>query len=187
MKRIEKLSGSWLLVEIIKFNEYKHIYLPDSQASRVPYVRILAAGPKAAPSMKPGRIAIVMAQSSWKNNSFKREGVEMLFIPSVEGKAIKAPSGKIIPTGKRIMIRRVYEDPCHREVYIPEQWSREQTLWGEVVAFGTEIEHTSLKVGSYVRLLQWEHHMFEISLSGVYHLIVEQKDIMLEVEDPLIS
>lgn len=93
--------------------------------------------------------------------------------------------GQIMPTGRRVLIRRDIKDKYEGSIVIPEN-RRFQSLFGTVERFGITREpfrYADLKKGDYIQLKEWSQEMIEIELEdGGYGLIVKEEDILYKYE-----
>jgi co-chaperonin GroES (HSP10) len=103
---------------------------------------------------------------------------------------------KIIPLGKRILIRRDLEEKIEKGIIVgaEAQPETDQSLSGTVIQFGILPRGTNrngnpnrwrvngIAIGDRVMLHRWSEKWTEVSMDGIFYLIVEETDLLYKYE-----
>lgn len=184
-----EMRGDWVLA--LREDKFMQgiIHVPDSFKQRSPYSLCHKVGPKAHPAIRKGVVLIGFANSKESKDYFRVGSRKLYFANSSKFQAV-AYDRNIFPLGDRVLVKRRRDImPSELEggcLSVPQQWGQEQSLDVEIVKFGLPADGsaartTNLKLGDVCRLQSWQHDMFELSIAGEYHLIVNLKDILFKV------
>lgn len=102
---------------------------------------------------------------------------------------------KIVPLGNKILIRRMNGEKRHGDIVVAAeaQESTDQSLEGIIEMVGLLPRTTNkrgkppqrrvnLGIGDHIMLDRWSEHWIEVSMDGIYYLIVDEKDILYRYE-----
>lgn len=188
-----KMLGNWVLLERDQSTTYKFLSVPDSFKNASPMARVLKVGPNVPEMIFPGDYVFVKSFNRWKKAhaiTDSKTGVPCYIAPwiDIEGRVFE---GKLIPIGRRILVKRVMSDHKLSDVIFSRDYNKEnvQGLEVEIVRIGMSLEGDEfrhikgLRSGDRCKLQGWEQHMTEVGILGEYHLIVNEKDLQYKYED----
>jgi co-chaperonin GroES (HSP10) len=107
---------------------------------------------------------------------------------------------KIIPFGRRVMIRRDISEQKQGEIVAvaEAQPGTDQSLFGTVVSLGilphptnkkgkknwkNAVWHSNVGIGDRIRLAKWTEHMIELNEKDNFYLIVSEDDLLYSIHE----
>jgi len=155
------------------------IQIPDIYKDGSTACMVLARGPKADPQIKEG--ATVLCEAAFGERKNMTIGDTKAFWATDQNIYALLEKGKIIPYGRKVLIRRDVDDAMVGGIVIPEN-RRFQSLYGTIERLGRTrlpFKTNGLKIGLRIRLTEWEAHYAQVELEdGGHGVIVNEKDIL---------
>lgn len=175
------------------------VELPETFTQRSSSCLVLDCGPKVKNGIKKGSIVLVDAAFSERKYFLNPDGTESgkkdFYCQDKYAFAVFF-NKKIIPIGKRILIKRDVAEVVEKGIITgaEAQPETDQSLRGTVEQFGIlprtltknkkpfRWQVIGLGIGDRIMLGRWSEKWIEVSMDGVFYLIVEEKDIMYRYE-----
>lgn len=155
------------------------IFIPEKYTDAATSCLVVAKGDKTSPFYKVGDVVLCEVGFGERKN-YTIEGSRDFICKDHNIYAV-VKNNIIFPIGNKVLIKRDIADKEIGGIIIPEN-RRFQSLFGTVVRLGLTRKHfkvNEIKVGSCVRLVEWQQHMQEATLEdGSYGLIVNEKDLL---------
>lgn len=158
------------------------IFVPSQYQDGSTSCLVIARGKDVNPLIKVGDV--VFCQNGLGNRSAGHfEGSKDFWADESNVYAVFR-SGKILPFGRKVLIRRDISDEYHGSIVIPEN-RRYQSLYGTIerIAISRKpMRVAGLTVGMKIRLTEWMPHYIELELeNGGYGLLVNDSDLLCEI------
>lgn len=178
-----KPLNSNLILEPSSSKTRGSLYVPDNWLDATTSCRVVAVGPNVNPVIKVG--CIVLCQTGFAGRlTHQLKGSKNFWCEEKNIYGI-VRNNIIHPLGLLVLIKRDLADAYHGLIVVPEN-RRTQSLTGQVLRYGISrlpSKINGIKLGSFVRLTEWQDWMLQIELEdGSEGLIVKEDDLLYTYE-----
>jgi len=178
-----KLLNNRLLLQPSDSRMRGMLIVPQQYTDGATSCKVIARGPGVQQVIKIGDI--VLCETGFSDRTNLTIDRTRQFFCKEENIYAVIKNNIIYPLGRKVLIRRDIADKQEGKIVVPAT-RRTQSLDGTIARLGLTSETfrtAGLKVGSKIRLQEWQPHMMAVELEdNSYGLIVHETDILFIYE-----